>query len=154
MGRVGGCNEGHGAVYCAVSADGCGAGEAYLNPLEVVSQMDTECYVGMQAVVPMEEQPLFNEALAETSTGVTVTNSGGTEWEVPAIVGAAVGGALAVAVLGYGASPSIARRRRQWPKNKKLCFRLPISRTPRPPKNNGSSSTNKDHLPTITSYRS
>merc|ERR1712194_601056 len=122
MGRVGGCNEGHGAVYCAVSADGCGAGEAYLNPLEVVSQMDTECYVGMQAVVPMEEQPLFNEALAETSTGVTVTNSGGTEWEVPAIVGAAVGGALAVAVLGYGALSLHRKKKKAVAKKQEVVF--------------------------------
>jgi len=106
--RVGGCDEWDMSVYCAVSVDGCGAGSTYLTPLEIVAKMDTECYVGMAATVPVEDSVAqLNEALAETGTGFA---SGGTETGtgsasgglgVPAIVGAAVGGALVAALVGY-----------------------------------------------------
>merc|ERR1711957_61272 len=76
-----------------------GAGSAYLNPLEVAAQAGTECYVGMAATVPIEEQPLRGvKASAASAEGAPEYTS-----KDGVIIGAAaVGGALVVALLGYG----------------------------------------------------
>ena len=95
--RVGGCYDGSEGAYCAVSEDGCDGGSAYLSPANLAVKMETECYIGMQTSVPVEEQLSLKEAPAQSGTGSANVGLG-----VPAIVGVAMGGALVVALLGYG----------------------------------------------------
>jgi len=114
--QVGACVK-DGGVFCAVSPDGCDDSSYWLNPLEVISDTDVECFLCREQASGGSSTTLSTTNTLSTSSDATISSLSATESSsssnIATVITATLGGVVGVCVISFLAIYMIRKRSRK-----------------------------------------